>query len=449
MSIDLRNGDCKKLIFQLAVPAMLAQFVNVLYNIVDRLFISNMPVVGTTALAGIGICVPILTVISACTYLASLGGAPLLAMALGREDPDDAQNIFSTSIAMMMIISITIMLFFLTFLDPLLLLFGASEVLLPYSHAYMVIYVGGAFIGIFALGLNAFISAQGYSRQAMISVTLGAITNIIFDYVFIYIFDWGVSGAAAATVLGQSVSLVYAISFFLGKNTAVRLGVKFDVNRMKRIVKIGFSPFMINSTDGVIIIFLNSILQRYGGAQGDMYITAATIATATFQIVAMPMAGISSGCQPLLSYNLGAQQFDRVKKSFKYDMAFCFTFCFSMFVIFQLFPEPFAHIFTQDPEMIELSCRCIKIFTFGFVILGFQYAGVDGLTALALPKPALFLSMWRKAICLIAAFGLPAFFGAEAVFYCEPIADIVGSITSFFITTYTVKQLLIHNHYYE
>ena len=449
MAIDLRNGNIRSLIFKLAIPAMLAQFVNVLYNIVDRIFISNMPVVGDTALAGIGICAPILTVITAFTYLSSLGGGPLLAMALGREDPDDAQNIFSTCIGMLIIISLSITAFFLIFLDPLLMLFGASETLLPYSHAYMVIYVSGATLGIFALGLNTFISSQGFSRQAMTSVAIGALTNIVFDYVFIYVFNWGISGAAAATVLGQALSLVYAIIFFFGKNTQVRLGVKFDAKKSWKILKLGFSPFIIFSTDGVIIIVLNAALQKYGGDLGDMYITIATIATATFQIVAMPMAGISSGCQPLLSYNLGARQFGRVKQAFKWDMLFCFTFCCTMFIIFQIFPEPFASIFTRDPEMIALSSKYIRIYTFGFLILGFQYAGVDGLTALALPKPALFLSMHRKVIIFVAAILLPALFGAEAAFFSEPLGDILGSIVSLGVTIYTVKKLLIHNNYYD
>ena len=453
MAIDLRNGNIRSLIFKLAIPAMLAQFVNVLYNIVDRIFISNMPVIGQDALGGIGICAPILTVITAFTYLSSLGGGPLLAMALGREDPEDAQDIFSTCIGMFVIISASITVLFLIFLDPLLMLFGASEVLLPYAHDYMVIYVGGATLGIFALGLNTFISSQGFSKQAMISVAIGALTNIVFDYVFIYIFDWGISGAAAATILGQGLSLVYAIIFFFGKNTQVRLGIRFDAKRSWKILKLGFSPFLIFSTDGVIIIVLNAALQKYGSQispdYGNTLIKIATIATATFQIVAMPMAGISSGCQPLLSYNLGARQFGRVKLAFKWDMLFCFTFCCSMFVIFQLFTEPFARIFTNDPELIERSCHFIRIYTFGFLILGFQYAGVDGLTALALPKPALFLSMHRKIIIFVAAILLPAIFGAEAAFFSEPLGDILGSIMSLFVTIYTVKKLLIHNNYFD
>lgn len=449
MSIDLRNGNVKSLIFKLAIPAMLAQFVNVLYNIVDRIFISNIPVIGETALAGVGICAPILTVISAFTYLASLGGGPLMAMELGREDKKAAQQIFSTCISMLLIISLSITLFFLLFLDPLLMLFGASTTLLPYAHDYLLIYVSGATLGIFALGLNTFISAQGFSKNAMISVTIGALTNIVFDYVFINIFNWGVKGAAYATILGQALSLLYAVSFFFGKKTNVRINMSFDFSKMGKILKLGISPFIICATDGVIIIVLNSSLQNFGGAQGDMYITAATIATSTFQIVAMPMAGISSGCQPLLSYNLGARRFDRVKKAFKYDMIFCFTFCCSMFLIFQIFPEPFASIFTQDPEMIAFSSRCIKIYTFGFLILGFQYAGVDGLTALGLPKPALFLSLNRKVICFSLAILLPYLFTAEAAFYSEPIADIAGSITSLFVTIFTVRHLLRSNNYYD
>ena len=449
MSVDLRHGNVKGLIFKLAVPAMLAQFVNVLYNIVDRIFISNIPVVGGDALGGIGICAPILTVITGFTYLSALGGGPLMAMALGAREEKEAQDIFSTCIGFLFIIAACLTGFFVGFLDPLLKLFGATKELLPYAHDYLLIYASGAAIGILALGLNTFVSAQGFSKHAMLSVACGALTNIVFDYVFIYPLGLGVQGAAYATLLGQFVTLLYCVIFFLGKQTQIRIRCKFDFKRMGKIAKLGFSPFIICSTDGVIIIILNAALKKFGGADANMYITAATIAAATFQIVAMPMAGISSGCQPLLSYNLGAKQYARVKKAFKYDMLFCFTFCCSMFIIFQSIPGQFAKIFTNDPAMIEMSIRCIRIYTFGFLILGFQYAGVDGLTALGLPKPALFLSLNRKVVCFLATMILPMIFGAEAAFYSEPVADIYGSVISLFVTVYTVKKLLERNGYIE
>ena len=441
MAIDLRNGNVKKMLLKLAIPAMLAQFVNVLYNIVDRIFISNIPVIGQTALAGIGICAPIITVISAFSYLSSLGGGPLLAIALGRRDKEDAQNIFSNCIALLFIISITLTTLLLIFLDPLLSLFGASEALLPYSHDYMFIYVCGCTLGIFALGLNTFINCQGFSKQAMISVSLGALTNIVLDYVFINVLGYGVSGAALATIIGQGVSVIYAIIFFLSKNSNVRLNIKFQFNRIKKILKLGFPLFIIGTTDGVIIIILNAVLQKFGGIDGDKLITVATIATATFQIVALPLAGISSGCQSLLSYNLGAGNLERVRVGLVWDYTFCFAFCFIMFLIFQIYPQGFAMIFTKDKEMIELSSKFIRIYTFGLLTLGFQYAGTDALTALALPKPALFLSLHRNFICCLSCVILPLIFTVEAAFFAEPLADLLGGIMAVIITIITFKKL--------
>ena len=448
MAVDLRNGNIKSLIFKLAIPAMLAQFVNVLYNIVDRIFISNIPVIGETALAGIGICAPILIIISAFSYLSSLGGGPLMAIALGRRDKEDAQNIFSTCVSLLFIISASLTIILLLFLDPLLTLFGASANLLPYAHDYMTIYIGCCTIGLFALGLNTFISSQGFSKQAMISVSLGALTNIIFDYIFINVCGWGVRGAASATILGQAVSLIYAITFFLGKHTNVRLKIKFDFTKMKRILKLGFPLFIIGTTDGVIVIILNAVLQRFGGLEGDKLITVATIATATFQIVALPLAGISSGCQSLLSYNLGAGQYGRVKKGLIWDFGFCFGFCLIMFTIFQLFPEPFAMIFSKDPEMIALSSKYIRIYTFGLLTLGFQYAATDALTALAIPRPALFLSLHRNILCCASAIILPFIFNAESAFFAEPIADILGGTMAIIVTFISVRSLFRSNNYY-
>ena len=440
--MDLRNGNIKTLVLKLTIPAMLAQFVNVLYNIVDRIFISNIPDIGQTALAGVGICAPILIVISAFSYLSSLGGAPLLGIALGKEDKKEAQHIFSTCLALLLLISITLTTLLLIFINPILTACGASESLLPYSRDYMLIYASCSIIGMFALGLNTFITSQGFSRQAMISVSLGALTNIVFDYIFINILGFGVKGAASATILGQSISLIYAISFFLGNKTSVKLKLNFDFNKMKQIIKLGFPLFIIATTDGVIVIILNAVLQGFGGVDGDKLVTVATIATATFQIVALPLGGLSSGAQSLLSYNFGAGQMKRVKEAYKWNVIFSLIFSLIMFTIFQTVPHLFARIFTPDIEMINLSSKYIRIYTFGLLTLAFQYCGTDGLTALAMPKPALFLSLNRNFICCISAIVLPFIFGASSAFFSEPLADILGGLVALTLTTIIFRKIV-------
>lgn len=422
---DFGRDSIPLLVLKISIPFMFAQFVNVLYSIVDRIYVGNIPVTGAEALAGVGVCAPIVTLLSSFGALFGIGGSVLFSVRLGAEDEKNARKVMANSFSMLIIVSLMLTLIFLVTKGQLLKWFGASEVTFPYANTYLTIYTAGTFFALLSTGMNYFITAQGFPLLGMATTLIGAVINIILDPVFIFLLDMDVAGAAAATVLAQMSSCAFVLCTLRRRKMRIRLGiVKPDLQAGKQIVKIGFSPFLIMATDSIIIIALNAVLQYYGGAEyGDTLITAATIVQSYMLLITSPMLGITGGSQPLISFNYGANRPDRIRKTFFWVLMLCVCFTAVMFLISRFMPQYFVRIFTSDPEYAELAVWGIKIFTLMIVPLSFQYVIVDGLTALGMTKISLSLSLIRKGIYFGATCILPLFFAARSAFYAEPISD--------------------------
>lgn len=429
---DFGRDSVPLLVLKISIPFMFAQFVNVLYSIVDRIYVGNIPVTGADALAGVGVCAPIVTLLSSFATLFGIGGSVLFSVRLGADDRKSAQKIMANSFSMLIIVSVLLTLVFSVIKGQLLHWFGASEVIFPYADAYMTIYTAGTFFALLSAGMNYFITAQGYPLLGMMTTLIGAVINIILDPVFIFVLKMGVAGAAAATVAAQVCSCIFVLCTLRRKKMRIPLGiVKPDLKLGKQIVKIGFSPFLILATDSVIIIALNAVLQYYGGEEnGDALITAVTIVQSYMLLITSPLLGISGGSQPLISYNYGANKADRIRKTFFWVLMLGVCFTGFMFLVSRVMPQYFVRIFTNDPGCEELAVWGIRVFTLMAVPLSFQYVIVDGLTALGLTKISLSLSLIRKTLYFGSTCLIPLFGAAQSAFYAEPAADAASACIS-------------------
>ena len=445
---DLGQDRIGPLVLKLAIPSMIAQFVTVLYSTIDRIFIGNIPKIGDAALAGVGVCGPIVTLLTSFGTLIGLGGSILMAMRMGAGRKKQAESILAHSFAMLTVFSVLLTILFLLSKKHLLNWFGASSVTFPYADSYLTIYTAGTFFALMAIGLNYFITCQGFPAIGMVTVLMGAVTNILLDPVFIFVLDMKVAGAAVATVIAQFASCAFAFCFLTGKKIPIRITwlwkKSFSPLIVKKIIGLGISPFLILATDSVIIIVLNTVLQKYGGPkEGDILITCATIVQSYMMLITGPMLGISSGTQAILSYNYGAREIKRVKKAEKYILLLCLCFTTVMFLISRIIPESFIRIFTKDPVQLQLCTWGISVFTLMIIPLSFQYVFVDGFTALGRSKTALVLSLWRKGDYMLFTMILPVFFGARSAFYAQPLADGIGAVMS------TIAFLLIFKKHLE
>lgn len=440
---DLGRDPIPSLVLKLAVPTMIAQFVNVLYSIIDRMYIGNIQSIGHLALAGVGICGPIIAVLSSFGTLIGLGGSILMAMKLGEGNKEKAKHILSNCFLMLILTSIFLTILFLICKDQLLIWFGTSEVTFPYADTYLTIYTAGTFFALMAMGLNYFITCQGFSTVGMATVLIGAVTNIVLDPVFIFGLHMGVAGAAIATVIAQFVSCAFAAGFLFSKRVPIRISFgNYSTAIMKKVILLGLSPFLILATDNLLLVVMNTVLQKYGGPQeGDMLISCVTIMQSYLQLITGPMVGISGGTQAIISYNYGARASARVKSAEWHILKLCLAFTAVMFLLTQIFPRYFVAVFTSDPAYQNLSVWGIKIFTLAIVPLSFQYVFVDGLTALGCTKLSLYLSLFRKFSYILAAILLPMFFGARSAFFAQPLADVVSSLQS------AIVFLLVLNPY--
>ncbi len=445
---DLGKDKVPLLVLKLAVPSMIAQFVNVLYSTVDRMFIGNIPRIGDEALAGVGVCGPIVTLLTSFGTLIGLGGSILMAMRMGAGRKKQAENILAHSFVLLVLFSALLTFFFLLIKGHLLNWFGASDTTFPYADSYMTIYTAGTFFALMAVGLNYFITCQGFPGIGMLTVIIGALTNILLDPVFIFGFHMNVAGAAIATVIAQFVSCAFAFRFLTGKKIPVKITLlrkkNFSPMIVQRILELGISPFLILATDSVILIVLNTVLQTYGGSEeGDLLITCATIVQSYMMLITGPMLGISSGTQAILSYNYGAKNIDRVKSAEKYILLLCLCFTTLMFLVSRTVPEYFIRIFTRDPGQTDLCIWGIHVFTLMIIPLSFQYVFVDGFTALGRSRTALFLSVFRKGDYILFTIVLPIFWGARSAFYAQPLADGISAVMS------SVAFLLIFRKHLE
>ena len=444
MQNNLGSDPIRPLVWRIAFPSMLAQFVSVLYSIVDRIYISNIPLTGETALAGVGVCGPVVTMLGAFAFLVGVGGAPLMSINMGAGRPEEARRILSNSFLVLCVCAVVLTAVVFPLQRPMLMFFGASEVTYPYAEEYFSIYLCGTVFNLLSLGMNQFIISQGLAKKGMFSVVLGAALNIALDPLFIFAFDMGVAGAAVATVLSQLASCVYVLCVLFGRSVQVRIGFGgYSLKLIGRILITGISPFLIIFVDSVMIISMNAVLQSYGGAElGDRLITCATIAQSFMLVVTMPLGGISGGTQTILAFNYGAHRRDRILQAEKHIALLCVGYTTLMFALARLGGGLFVRLFTTEPELAAEALDAIRICTLAVIPLGIQYAIVDGFTGMAQVKLALPLSAFRKVVYFAALFWLPASFGARAVFYAEPVSDVLGPIASVIIYAVFIKKIL-------
>ncbi len=435
-----------KLIFQLALPGIAAQLINVLYNMVDRMYIGHMPEVGATALTGLGVCLPIIVLVSAFSAFAGMGGAPLAAIQLGKGDRTRAEKILGNAVTMLIFCSIVLTVFFSVLKEPVLYAFGASEETIGFALDYIDIYLIGTVAVQLSLGLNTYISCQGNARTAMISVLIGALLNIVLDPIFIFAFDMGVAGAALATILSQAVSAVWVVSFLVSKRSVIRIrreNLKPVAGIVGSICALGISPFVMQSTEALVTIVLNSGLQKYGG---DLYVGSLTILQSVMQLIVVPVNGMTQGVQPVISYNFGAGNFDRVKKTFRIVLLADLCVTVIACLLTQFIPGVFASVFTTETELIALVEQVMPVFFAGIWIFGVQMACQSTFMGMGQAKISLFLALLRKVILLIPlAIILPKFFDVQGIYYAEPVADILAALTTGVVFLLTAKKLLAKN----
>lgn len=443
--VDLGNEPVRHLLLVLAVPAITSQVVNALYNMVDRMYIGHIPEVGSAALTGVGVCFPIIMIISAFAYLMGMGGAPRASIYMGKKDNDTAEKILGNSFSALVIASIILTVTVLVFQEPLLYLFGASENTISYAKSYMTIYAVGTIFVQLTLGMNAFISAQGFSTISMMTVIIGAVTNIILDPIFIFGFNMGVQGAAVATVLSQALSAVWALKFLCGKNTILRIkkkNLKIKASVFLPCAALGIAPFAMQATESVLVLCFNSSLLKYGG---DLAVGAMTILSSIMQFAMLPLQGITQGGQPIISYNYGAKKIDRIKQAFKLQTISCVVYATIIWLIAEFAPSIFVSIFTSDPQLAELSQWALRIYLACIFLMGVQVSCQQTFIAFGNSKISAFLAVFRKILVLIPLiYILPAFMedNVKAVFLAEPIADAIAILTTATLFYINFKKII-------
>lgn len=443
-AIDLGSSKILGSVLRLALPAMTAQFINVLYGIVDRMFVGNIEGIGDLALAGVGVCAPIATLIASFGNWVGLGGAPLFAMLLGENKPERAKKILSNAVLILIVMSVLITAVVLLAVKPLIFAFGGSDRIYPYAYRYLVVYAAGSIFAVMTIGLNQFVIAQGYSGLGMLSVCLGTVINLILDPVLIFTCNMGVTGAAVATVIAQAASFAFIILVLISKRTKVRLSYGgYSTKTIGKILGLGVSPFLIVATDSLVIIALNIVLQQTGGTYGDFWITVATIVQAFMSLITLPMLGISTGTQLVISFNYRARYTRLIRKAETFILSLCVGYTALMLLVSFVLARPFVALFTSDPTIAMQAIEGIRIYMIGIIPLAFQYAFVDCLTALGQPRYAITLSMTRKmGVMLSCTIALPMILGAKAAFYAEPIADIVSAIITTCVFLLSFQKIL-------
>lgn len=433
---DLGNQSVGRLLFRLALPAITAQLINVLYNIVDRMYIGHIPVTGTDALTGVGVTMPAIMAISAFAALVSMGGAPRASIMMGRGDNGQAERVLGNCTTMLVIMASVLTAVFLIFGRQILMVFGASGNTIGYAWDYMQIYAVGTVFVQLALGLNAFISAQGYAKTSMFTVLIGAVCNIILDPIFIFAFDMGVRGAALATIISQAVSSIWVLKFLTSKKSLLRIrreNLRLCAGIILPCLALGVSPFIMQFTESVLFVCFNSSLLKYGG---DIAVGSMTILASVMQFSMLPLQGLTQGAQPIISFNYGAMKAVRVKKAFRILLFSCLIYSVTLWSASMFAPRVFASMFTNDSKLIEYSVWAIRIYMASSLLFGAQIACQQTFIALGNAKASIFLALLRKVILLIPLiFILPAFVSDKVmgVFLAEPIAD----FTAVCVTTVT------------
>lgn len=428
-SAALGSVPVGKLLAKLAAPAIAAQIVNLLYNMVDRMYIGHIENAGKLALTGVGVCFPLIMIISAFAALVGMGAAPRASIFMGKGDKETAEKIMNNSFSLLLIISAVLTAVFYFFAEPILLKFGASENTIQYALDYMKIYsIGTVFVQL-TLGMNAFISAQGFAKTSMLTVVIGAMLNIVLDPVFIFLFDMGVQGAAVATVISQLVSALWILRFLNSSKTELKLNTAYmkpDAKIFMPSMALGLSPFIMQATESLIAVCFNSSLLKYGG---DIAVGSMTILTSVMTFSILPLQGLCQGAQPVISYNYGAKAADRVKKAFRLTLTSCLVYSFVMWALVMVSPHSFIRLFNSDAELVDFASRALRIYMAVNCVFGAQIACQQTFISLGNAKCSLFLALLRKIILLIPLiYILPVFINDKttAVFLAEPVADIIA-----------------------
>lgn len=432
MEQDFDKVPISKLVLKLGIPTMFAQFFNILYSIADRAFVGNITHDGETALAAIGICAPVLTAVTAFSSLVGVGGASVMSISVGKKDLRSAEIAVNNAFILLFCISLVITVLSLIFTKPLLYALGCSDAMYPYARVYFRIYITGTAAVLCGTGMNQFILAFGNAKRGMMAVMLGAVVNTILDPIFIYGFNMGIKGAAAATVIAQLCVLIYVLLFLLSDKAVFKLKFsQLDCPIVKQILKIGSLPFFIMLFDNLLVISLNFMLRKCGGSiTGDRYISCAAVVQSFMVLVFYPAQGITTGCGTLYSYHYGEGNYDKVIRIFKYVFILCAGYMLLLCAAAQLIPEMFARIFIKDGDALVLSAACIQKYTLGLLGIAVQYAIVDGLTAMGQIRFALPISFFRKILYILCVFIIPAFCPLENIFYAETVSDIAGAIVT-------------------
>ena len=434
-----------RLLFKLSVPAVVAQMINMLYNIVDRIYIGHMPGDGSLALTGVGVCMPIIMIVTAFAALVSSGGAPRASIFMGKKDLDTAEKILGGCFALQVILSVILTVVLLVFNKSFLMAFGASENTISYATAYMNIYAVGTIFVQLTLGMNAFITAQGNAKTGMMTVIIGAVCNIVLDPIFIYGFHLGVRGAAMATVISQTVSCIWAISFLCGKRTLLRLKPGNFLAGPKVVlpcIALGLATFIMQGSESVISVCFNSSLLKYGG---DTAVGAMTILSSVMMFVMLPLQGLGQGAQPISSYNYGARNVDRVKKTFRLLLICSFTYAVVLWAALELFPQVFAGIFTSDPELRSYAARVLRIYCGALFMMGIQMACQMTFVSMGKAVCSIIVAVVRKFVLLIPLIYIVPHLVADqtiGVYLAEPVADFLAVTFTVILFTIQFKKAL-------
>ncbi|MBC8536096.1 MATE family efflux transporter [Clostridiales bacterium BX7] len=424
------------------MPAIFAQLINALYNVVDRMYISRLPDIGQTALTGVGVTFPIIMLISAFSALVGMGGAPRAAIAMGEGNNDKAEKILGNCVTVLLSLSVLLTVFFLVFERPLLMMFGASEDTVVYATQYITIYLVGTVFVQIALGLNSFINTQGYAKTGMLTILIGACLNIVLDPIFMFALDMGVQGAALATILSQAVSAAWVLQFLFGKRSKLRIraaNLRLKKEYILPVLALGMAPFVMQATESLLNIVLNANLQAQGG---DEAVGAMTIIASIMQFALMPVMGLTQGAQPIISYNYGAKQYHRCKRAFWLLLASSFSMAVVIWGSVMLFPQVFIGIFSDKAPVIAYTTWAIRIFMSAYFLMGAQIACQQTFMAVGRAKISLFLALLRKVVLLIPLVMILARpFGVTGIFTAEPIADTLATLTTCTVFAFSYKKM--------
>ena len=438
---DFSKGSVVGNILKLALPMTLAQLINVMYNIVDRIYIGMIPENATLALTGLGLCLPIISIVSAFANLFGMGGAPLCSIERGRGNLEEAEKIMGNSFAMMVVTGIILTVLGLAFKRPMLYLFGASDATIPYAESYITIYLMGNLFVMVGLGMNSFINSQGFGTIGMMTVLLGAIANIILDPIFIFIFHMGVQGAALATIISQFLSAAWIVAFLTGKKTILRLKIsafRVEAKRALRIVGLGLSGFTMSLTNSSVQIMYNAMLQKVGG---DLYVGIMTVINSVREVISMPVTGVTNSAQPVLGFNYGAGEYKRVRGGIVFMSLCCIIYTTLIWMCVHGFPEFFIRIFNRNGDLVEAGIPAMRIYFFGFFMMSLQFAGQAVFVGLGKSKYAVFFSIFRKVIIVIPLIMiLPTVFhlGTDGILMAEPVSNFIGGAACFGTMMFTI-----------